>query len=173
MLAWRLFARYGALMPEPDLPPNEVTRRVRAAWAYSGAGQQEFAERLAAVTKISAATWRGYLGKSRTNAPSAPEVLDAIAAISGAPAWFMRHGWEGWLRETPADGEAHSLWLIVAELSTRIFALEDAAKETAVAADPAGPTTAALHLQEVAQNLQERARQLIHTARDAAASSSE
>jgi hypothetical protein len=113
-------------MPNSATGPNEITSRIRVAWAYSGKAQDELSKELAGLTPIKAATWRGYFGKTRANGPSDPKVLDAVAKATGVPSWFMRNGWEGWRSEPPAVAHLQEIWLGLGELSSRIKRLEAA-----------------------------------------------
>jgi transcriptional regulator with XRE-family HTH domain len=66
---------------------EDIKRRVRAAWAFSGLSYDELAER----TGIKRRTIDGYLGRSKPSAPGY-EDRQAIADACGVPRSFMEEG---------------------------------------------------------------------------------
>lgn len=81
----------------PRARDSELTARVRAAWGYSGLTYRELAER----TAINEATLRGYLRKSKPNAPSVGDAF-RIADACGVPRSFMEQGFR---EDAPAPEE--------------------------------------------------------------------
>lgn len=98
--------------------------------------------------------------------------IKRMAELSGLPLEFfttpdLRAALVG---EAPADpAVAPPIWLIVAELSVRLFDLEETAlKQRGAAADQADPIAETLRVQDAVRNLQARAIRLSQEARDAA-----
>lgn len=109
--------RYGADME--GVSTSERTRRVRAAWAYSGLTQSDLAER----TGIAEGTIRGWLNKKRTGGPDASDA-SLIAKACGVPAAFMELGFAP--LAGPVDNAVEEVYRLREEHGQRLALLEQA-----------------------------------------------
>ncbi|MCW3018612.1 MAG: hypothetical protein JWN10_920 [Solirubrobacterales bacterium] len=96
--------------------------------------------------------------------------IDRMAEVSGLPVeFFTTPDLDVALRREDADPKAVPplVWMMLGEISVRVFSLEEVVKPPVDDAADVDPGAAALHLQDVARNLQARAQHLTRAAADA------